>query len=195
MFEQAVLQARVWRQSYDERFQISINVSPLQFRSNGPIHQWIATANATEFDVTSILIEITEGLLLENNQNNIDLLTLIKEAGFQVALDDFGTGYSSLSYLKMLDIDYLKIDRTFVKNLNAESSDLVLCRAILDIAEGMSFAVVAEGVETNEQQSLLCDIGCQYLQGFLYSKPIPAHEFERLFFGSSADESLLDSAA
>lgn len=195
VFKQAIQQASCWRQLYNEHFQISINVSPVQFSSDGQIHQWIAAAKANEFDVNSVLIEITESLLLENNQGNTELLSLIKEAGFQVALDDFGTGYSSLSYLKMLDIEFLKIDRSFVRNLHAGSSDLVLCRAIIDIAEGMGFAVVAEGVETIEQQTLLCDIGCQYLQGFLYSKPIPSHEFEQLFFGQSAIKSSLASAA
>jgi len=195
VFNEAIRQVRHWRQLYNRHLQISVNVSPMQFMSEGQILRWVETANAADFEAGSVLIEITEGLLMENDSNNIELLSLLKEAGIQIALDDFGTGYSSLSYLKMLDIDYLKIDRSFIKSLTAESGDLVLCRAILSIAQSMEFKVVAEGVETIEQEKLLCGIGCHYLQGFLYSKPVAASEFERLFLESAHGNSLLDHAA
>ncbi len=195
VFNEASRQVSEWRQSFNNRFQISVNVSPMQFMSGGHVERWITSANATDFEAGSILVEITEGLLLDNDRNYIQLLTSLKEAGIQIALDDFGTGFSSLSYLKMLDIDYLKIDRSFVKGLTAESQDFVLCQAILSIAKSMNFDVVAEGVETPEQESLLCDIGCHYLQGFLYAKPISAHEFEQKFFSASNGDSLLGKAA
>jgi EAL domain-containing protein (putative c-di-GMP-specific phosphodiesterase class I) len=134
-------------------------------------------------------------VLLESDHNNIEVLLSLKEAGIQIALDDFGTGYSSLSYLKMLDIDYLKIDRSFIRNLTAESKEFVLCRAILSIAQSFGHEVVAEGVEAIEQEKLLCSIGCHYLQGFLYSKPIPALEFEQLFLASAPGVSLLSRAS
>lgn len=195
VFREASRQVSEWRQSYNRCFQISVNVSPMQFMSGGHVERWIASANATEFEVGSILVEITEGLLLDNDRNCIQLLASLKAAGIQIALDDFGTGYSSLSYLKMLDIDYLKIDRSFVKGLTAESQDFVLCQAILAIAKSMDFFVVAEGVETSEQEKLLCDIGCHYLQGFLYTKPISACEFEQKFFSTALSNLLQGKAA
>ena len=195
VFNEASRQVTQWRQSYNNRFQISVNVSPMQFMSGGHVKRWISSANATDFEPGSILVEITEGLLLDNDRNYIQLLTSLKEAGIQIALDDFGTGYSSLSYLKMLDIDYLKIDRSFVKGLTAESLDFVLCQAIVSIAKSMNFYVVAEGVETQEQEKLLCDLGCHYLQGYLYTKPISACEFEQKFFISSPGNSLPGKAA
>lgn len=185
VFTEAIRQVREWRQSYNECFQISINVSPMQFMHRDQIPRWVADANASGVEPGSLLIEITEGVLLENDRNSVKLLSLLKEAGIQIALDDFGTGYSSLSYLKVLDIDYLKIDRSFIQNLSVDSEDLVLCRAILSIAESMGHQVVAEGVETTEQAALLRGIDCHFLQGFLYSKPIAPQEFESQFFGSS----------
>jgi EAL domain-containing protein (putative c-di-GMP-specific phosphodiesterase class I) len=102
-----------------------------------------------------------------------------------VALDDFGTGYSSLSYLKKFDIDYLKIDQSFVRNLSPESSDMVLCEAMIVMAHKLGIKVIAEGVETQVQCDLLKQIGCDYGQGYLFAKPMPAEEFERLLARSN----------
>lgn len=195
VFAEAIRQSREWRLDYNKHFQISVNVSPMQFMSDGQVPRWIAQVNAPDVEPNSVLIEITEGVLMENDHNNIKLLSSLKEAGIQIALDDFGTGYSSLSYLKMLDIDYLKIDRSFVQNLTASNKDLVLCQAILSIAQSFGYKVVAEGIETIEQEKLLCNIGCHYLQGFLYSKPIPADEFEQLFLDSTPNDMLLSRAS
>ena len=184
IFMEASRQVNEWRKSYNPRFQISVNVSPMQFMTGGQIQRWIATANSADFEDGSILLEITEGLLLDNDHNCAELLSSLKKAGLQIALDDFGTGYSSLSYLKMLDIDFLKIDRSFIKSLTPESQDFALCRAIFSIAQSMSLDVVAEGVETVEQEKLLCDLGCHYLQGYLYSKPLTVAEFEQKFLSS-----------
>ena len=183
VFTEAIQQVREWRQTCNPRLQISINVSPLQFMLDGQITQWNATAKASDIEPGSILIEITESLLLENGDKTLQLLSALEEAGIQLALDDFGTGYSSLSYLKILDVDYLKIDRSLIKNISAESSDLVVCRAILSIAKNMGFDVVAEGVESVEQEHLLRDIDCHYFQGFLNSRPVTPQEFKTRFLG------------
>ncbi len=195
VLNEAIGQVRNWRQSYNSRFQVSVNVSPMQFNSDGQIHRWIDTVKAIDLDPGSILLEITEGLLLENDQNNIELLSELRAVGIQIALDDFGTGYSSLSYLKVLEIDYLKIDRSFIKSLAVESGDLVVCQAILSIAQNMGFDVVAEGVETLEQEKLLLGIDCHYLQGFRYAKPIATGEFEKLFFDFAPGDSLIERVA
>ena len=98
----------------------------------------------------------------------------------QVSLDDFGMGYSSLSYLQKFDIDNLKIDQTFIRNLSRSPDDMALCRAIIVMAHTLGMKVTAEGVETQEQCDLLREAGCDYGQGFLFSRPLPAHEFEVL---------------
>lgn len=107
-------------------------------------------------------------------------LGALRDAGVQVSLDDFGTGYSSLSYLKKLDLDYLKIDRSFVRNLAADSDELALCEAIIVMAHKLGLKVISEGIETDQQHALLARAGCDYGQGFLYSQALPAAEFEGL---------------
>jgi EAL domain-containing protein (putative c-di-GMP-specific phosphodiesterase class I) len=100
--------------------------------------------------------------------------------GIEVSIDDFGTGFSSLSYLKAFDIDYLKIDRSFISNLTNNTTDHALVEAIIVMAHKLDIKTIAEGVETQEQQDLLIELGCDYVQGYFYSHPIPAEEFEKL---------------
>jgi sensor c-di-GMP phosphodiesterase-like protein len=130
------------------------------------------------------VIEITEGILLNAETSVTDKLHLFRDAGIEVSIDDFGTGYSSLSYLKKFDIDYLKIDQSFVRNLVDESNDKVLCEAIIVMAHKLGLKVVAEGVETQEQLDLLAAYGCDNAQGWLYSKAVTAQEFSALLRGN-----------
>jgi EAL domain-containing protein (putative c-di-GMP-specific phosphodiesterase class I) len=125
-----------------------------------------------------MVIEITEGLLLDASNAVTKKLLQLRDGGIQVALDDFGTGYSSLSYLKKFDIDYLKIDRSFTRNLAPNSSDMALSDAIIVMAHKLGLRVIAEGVETPEQRDLLARAGCDYGQGYLFAKPMPAVEFD-----------------
>lgn len=127
-----------------------------------------------------IAVEITEGLLLDASAVVSEKLRALKSAGVQTSLDNFGTGYSALAYLKKYHIDFLKIDRSFVSNLTANSSDMALCRAIILMAHTLGMKVIAEGVETDEQRELLIQAGCDYGQGYLFSKPVSAEEFEAL---------------
>ena len=124
--------------------------------------------------------EITEGVLLDDAGNVKEGLLASRDAGIQVAIDDFGTGYSSLAYLKKFDIDYLKIDQTFIGNLGHHPDDIALCEAIIVMAHKLGLKVIAEGVETEQQRQLLLDAGCDYAQGFLFSQALPADEFEKL---------------
>ncbi len=117
---------------------------------------------------------------MENVGTLNQALLMFRDGGIQVSLDDFGTGYSSLSYLKKFDIDYLKIDRSFVKNLGLDSDDMVLCHAIIAMAHKLGLKVVAEGIETRQQRDLLRSAGCDYGQGYLFSKPVPASEFAEM---------------
>ena len=128
----------------------------------------------------SIVVEITEGLLLEASVHVIEHLAALRSDGFKIAIDDFGTGFSSLSYLRKFEIDYLKIDQSFVSHLKDNSSDLALCEAIIVMAHKLGIKVIAEGVETEEQCDLLTLAGCDFAQGYYFSKPVSPKEFENL---------------
>ena len=126
------------------------------------------------------MIEITEGLLMSKEIVIPDTLLKFRDAGLQVAIDDFGTGYSALSYLKKFDIDYLKIDQSFINNLAPDATDFALCEAIVVMAHKLGLKVIAEGVETEQQHDLLKQIGCDYAQGYLFSRPVPAADLDEL---------------
>lgn len=186
IFQEAAAQTSRWRQSLHEKFQISINKSPVQFRDeHARHHDWLAYLQSLNLSGQSVVVEITEGLLLDANNSVAEQLLSFRDAGIQVSLDDFGTGYSSLSYLKKFDIDYLKIDQSFVRNLAVGSDDMALCEAIIVMAHKLGIKVIAEGIETAEQRALLTDAGCDYGQGYLFAKPLRAEEFERVFAGCS----------
>jgi len=181
VFREAARQAGHWRAFHHPEFQISVNKSPVQFHSGGASHAaWSDHLKALDLPGQSIVVEITEGLLLDANATIFDQLLAYRDVGIQVSLDDFGTGYSSLSYLKKFDIDYLKIDQSFVRNLAPNSDDMALCEAIIVMAHKLSIKVIAEGVETEEQRSLLAAAGCDYGQGYLFSRPLPPAQIEPL---------------
>lgn len=188
VFNEAVNQVMKWHK-YNPEFQISINRSPVQFRAN--LHEnlhWVNHLTARDLPGDSICIEITEGLLLDARDAVIHQLDSYAQAGIQVAIDDFGTGYSSLAYLRKFNIDYVKIDKSFTNNIKPGSSDLVLCEAIIVMAHKLGKKVVAEGIETQEQMDLLMQAGCDFGQGYLFSKPIPADAFERMVWIDSTLE-------
>jgi diguanylate cyclase (GGDEF)-like protein len=182
VFQQAADQVRAWRASLHPQFQISVNKSPVQFENpNAAYAPWIDQLKDRGLGGDSIVVEITEGLLLSTSEGVIEQLLGLSDDGIQVSLDDFGTGYSSLSYLQRFDIDFIKIDQSFVRQLVGGSTDLALCQAIIVMAHALGMKVVAEGVETALQRDLLTAAGCDYAQGYLFSRPVPAGEFETLF--------------
>ncbi len=176
VFQQASRQA-VSCQQYRADFQISINVSPVQFRGD---HDWHTMVSQAYFSGSNVVVEITEGLLMEDNELIAQQLLGFRDAGIQVAIDDFGTGYSSLSYLNKFDIDYLKIDQSFIRHLSSNSHEMALSEAIIVMAHKLGLKVIAEGVETELQRDLLIDAGCDYVQGYLFSKPLPVDAFVKL---------------
>lgn len=181
VFDQATRQVADWRAKYAADFQVSINKSPVQIHTAAnTADNWCYRLKQLNLPGESIVVEITEGLLLESNEEVKRHLLEFRDAGIQVALDDFGTGYSSLSYLKKFDIDYLKIDQSFMRNLKTGSEDFAVCEAIIVMAHKLDMKVIAEGVETAEQRDLLLSVGCDYAQGYLFSKPVPADEFEKM---------------
>lgn len=180
VFTHAAQQAVRWRQRIPD-FQISVNKSPVQFKASRNIHQaWLSYLASIGLPGNSLVIEITEGLLLDASDPVIKQLQDFHRENMQIAIDDFGTGYSSLAYLKKFDIDYVKIDRSFTGNIRPGSDDMALCEAIIVMAHKLGLQVIAEGVETIEQRDLLLAAGCNYAQGYLFSRPVPADELEKL---------------
>ncbi|MFZ6749175.1 sensor domain-containing protein [Undibacterium sp. Ren11W] len=181
VFQQSLHWVKRWRTQYRGQFQISINQSPLEFQADAARYLgWVEQLQQQGLPGQAIFIEITEGLLLDASTKISQKLWQLRDAGIQVALDDFGTGYSSLSYLKKFDIDYLKIDQSFVRNLSSDDSDLALSEAIIVMAHKLGLKVVAEGVETSAQSEILRAAGCDFAQGYLFAKPMPAEQFELL---------------
>ncbi len=179
VFQQAALQVKAWRNSLAPDFQISVNRSPKQFQhEDSTTPNWPAQLQAMGLPGSSIVVEITEGLLLDTCADVEEQLLGMHNAGIEMSLDDFGTGYSSLSYLQRFDIDYLKIDQSFVRHLIADSTNLALCKAIIVMAHALGIKVIAEGVETESQRDLLAAAGCDYAQGYFFARPLPAKDFE-----------------
>ncbi len=167
-----------WRRKYATNVRIALNVSPLQLRNREFIHD-IEFALTSDPDAASSLeLEVTEGMILEDVEYSIGILRAIRAMGVTIALDDFGTGFCSLSYLSKLPVDTLKIDRAFVVDLTETPGRLTQISAIVNLAHSMNLNIVAEGVETEFQSRLLRTLGCDEMQGFLFSKPLPCSVFE-----------------
>jgi diguanylate cyclase (GGDEF)-like protein len=184
VFHTALAEARRCR-AYDRDFTINVNVSPAQFyHANG--EEWWHWLSAEGINpegrsgTPEVGLEITEGLLLASNNTVMKQLLAFQQAGLKISLDDFGTGYSSLSYLRKFDLDYLKIDQSFVYNLENDPANVALCEAIIVMAHKLGLKVIAEGVETQQQADVLRRAGCDYGQGYLFGMPLPAPEFEAL---------------
>jgi diguanylate cyclase (GGDEF)-like protein/PAS domain S-box-containing protein len=181
VFQQAAQQVQKWRSTLAPNFQISINKSPVQFHQSGQVHEpWAKRLKRMGLPGNSIVMEITEGLLLETSNSVAGQLLELSDGGIQVSLDDFGTGYSSLSYLQKFEVDFIKIDQSFVRHLIPNSTDLALCKAIIVMAHELGMKVIAEGVETAQQRDLLAEAGCDYGQGYLFAHPMSVAEFEAL---------------
>jgi len=151
--------------------QLAINISARQFQHRHFLQQLRRALDMSKADPSRIELEITESLIMENAEQSIRIMKQLKDMGFALAIDDFGTGYSSLSYLKKFPIDTLKVDQAFVRNLEQDENDQSIVRAIVDLAKHLHLKTVAEGVETKGQWQFLKDLECDYIQGYLFSKP------------------------
>jgi diguanylate cyclase (GGDEF)-like protein len=179
VFRHAARQVQTWQRTLHPSFQISINKSPLQFRRDPEAYQnWFDYLCDLKLPPNSLVVEITEAVLVDGASHVIERLRQYRAMGLEVALDDFGTGYSSLQHLTRYDIDFLKIDRTFVAGLETEQGDLAMCEAIILMGHRLGMRVVAEGVETRMQRALLADAGCDYAQGYAFARPLTVKQFE-----------------
>ncbi|MBP6057038.1 MAG: PAS domain S-box protein [Nitrosomonas sp.] len=179
VFKQSIALINQWQKRLGYIIQISVNMSPIQFKFMNKF-SWLDNLAQFGLPGNCINVEITEGVLLKDSAIVQEYLLEFRNNGIEVSIDDFGTGFSSLSYLKKFDIDYLKIDHSFINQLIDSATDRTLVEAIIVMAHKLDIKTIAEGVETKEQQDLLTHFGCDYVQGFLYSKPIKEKAFEKL---------------
>lgn len=179
VLQTACAQAQVWQRSGLQPFRIAVNVSAREFTAALPIR---VNDVLKRYQISSdwLELEITESALMHDIGHVITIMDQIAALGVKLSLDDFGTGYSSLSYLKRFPINTLKIDRSFITGIPNDSSDCAIASAIISIAKQLNHQVIAEGVENEEQLAFLKNAGCDEMQGFLYSRPIPAENFEQM---------------
>ncbi|MFD2365573.1 EAL domain-containing protein [Pseudoduganella sp. GCM10020061] len=179
VFFEAANWSQRWSAMLGRPFQISINKSPVQFQGHGlPAASWVEYLSQRGMARNSVAVEIGEGVLL--NQAATDTLRELHDGGIEVAIDDFGTGYSSMTHLKSLDIDYLKIDRSFVSGMLGDADSQAITETIIVMAHKLGLKVIAEGVESREQRDWLAQHDCDYMQGFLFGQPSTANEFEAM---------------
>ena len=184
VFEEALRQVQNFRQMCGQDIRISINTSPVQYSERKhDVEHWRDYLRRCEIPEGAVSVEITEALLMSECSDVGAKLAVLRESGIQLALDEFGAGCSALASLKRLDIDYIKIDQSFIGNLSAPASaapasDIVLCEAIIAMAHKLGIKVIAVGVETARQHQLLQDAGCDFAQGYWYAEPMSFDEFQ-----------------
>ncbi|MBL4914851.1 EAL domain-containing protein [Shewanella schlegeliana] len=168
--------ARIWQNKFNDNFRVAINLSPRQFRNPNLVQSITDQVNTFGMRPEDLELEITEGVLLSGHAYTLDALKQLSDAGFCISMDDFGTGYSSLSYLRTYPFEILKIDRSFISDMNKDGKSNELIIATIEMAHALGIRVIAEGVETQEQLDELSFMMCDYAQGFLISKPVPFDE-------------------
>ncbi len=180
IIKQAIEQAVLWTEIGLPAVTMAVNISLKHFKKADFADFVIETIHDAKVNPSMFELELTESILMQDVQGVISTLERFRGEGIQVSIDDFGTGYSSLSYLKNLPISKLKIDRSFVNNITVDQKDAMIVKTIIEIAHNLGLKVIAEGVEHLEQMKFLGDLRCDELQGFFFSRPLPAHEFRKL---------------
>jgi EAL domain-containing protein (putative c-di-GMP-specific phosphodiesterase class I) len=194
VLETACRQGYLWQQK-GRGIRIAVNLAASQLQSNDFVNTLIAALRETRFLPALLELEITEDTLLGDGEQLIDIFRDIQNLGVNVAFDDYGTGYASLSYLKKFSFDTLKIDRSFVRELCEGSDDAAIVASTIDLSKLLGLAVVAEGIEDRATADLLRKMGCSQGQGYYFSRPVPAAEFERKYFSNERSLSVVKSAA
>ena len=173
-------QSRLWQRAGSPAFRMAVNVSTRQFRDGRILLALKALLAANEVTPGSLELEVTESSMMEDMDESIRILNELRSLCASISLDDFGTGYSSLSYLRRLPVDRLKIDQSFVHEMEADEQKRTMIKEIIHLAQAFDLSIIAEGVETCGELAFLAEHGCHEYQGYLYSRPVPASEFERL---------------
>lgn len=181
VFRQTALEVQRLRQLGHDNFQIGVNKSAWQFRENGSNYQsWLDYLRQLEVPTENIIIEVTENLLLDSTAQVAQRLAAFQQAHMQISLDDFGTGYCSVAFLKRFNVDYIKLDRTLITDLGQNRQGHALWEAIIVMAHKLDIKVIAEGIETPEQLAILKQAGCDFGQGYLFSRPISGAELQKM---------------
>jgi diguanylate cyclase (GGDEF)-like protein/PAS domain S-box-containing protein len=180
VFRNVARQIAAWQRAGLKPVPVAVNVSAKQLKRSNLPERLVAIAH--EFDIAphQLEVELTESVAMQDSEQHVTKLHALRDLGVRVSVDDFGTGYSSLAYLRNLPIDYLKIDRTFVRDMNVDRNDAAIVRAIISMAQSLHLGTVAEGIETREHASQLLALGCSTGQGYFFSKPMQAHETHEL---------------
>ncbi|MDQ5879949.1 MAG: hypothetical protein QG638_2686 [Pseudomonadota bacterium] len=181
VLREACRQARLWTVEGMERLPIAVNISTLQMQHGDFAERVLTILAETGHDPRLLELEFTESILIQDIDRVLAQVSRLKAAGITIAIDDFGTGYSSLSYLKRLNVDRLKIDRSFIRDISTDPDDAAIVRAITQMARSLRLKILAEGAETSEQTRFLLAEGCDEVQGFLYSRPLTADAFAKLY--------------
>ncbi|MBJ4957755.1 EAL domain-containing protein [Salmonella enterica subsp. enterica serovar Goldcoast] len=180
VLQQACRQLYQWKSQGHTEWTLAVNLSPAQFEQPDIVDIVCNTLAQYQLSPAHLTLELTESMALKNLKRSVEVLNAFADLGITVSIDDFGTGYSNILMLKSLPARELKIDRIFVKDISENSKNTKIVSTIIDIAHSMNMCVVAEGIETQEQETLLTQMGCGVLQGFLYAKPLPAHKVYEL---------------
>ena len=180
-------QIKSWQQTEANNIKVAVNLSAKQFESDIP--QLITSIlMETRISPSSLGLEITEGTAMKNVDQNIRMMEKLRNLGLDISIDDFGTGYSSLAYLKKFPIHTLKIDRSFIMDIQKNLDDLAITQAVIAMGQNLRLKVLAEGVENIEQLQLLREAGCDYIQGYYYSQALPADELLNYVSKVNADK-------
>jgi EAL domain-containing protein (putative c-di-GMP-specific phosphodiesterase class I) len=180
VLDTACRQVRAIRDRLDVDMPISVNLSPRQFADSGLLSQVAAVLDATGLPPELLMFEITETMVMQDLSGAREVMKKLNRLGVRLAIDDFGTGHSSLAYLKQFPVHEVKVDRTFVQGVAESPVDSAIVRAVIDLANAMGIAAIAEGVETESQVAGLKVLGCEVAQGFYFSQPLRAGDFDEL---------------
>ena len=180
VWEEAAAQCAAWKKKYNRTIPVSVNISRADLFEPDFVDGFKDLINRNGLESKDIKLEITESAYTENMKEFLEVIDRLRSTGFEIEMDDFGSGYSSLNMLSEMPFDILKMDMKFIRNLETSATDRRLVELILDIARYLKVLVVAEGVETKEQLELLTEWGCDLIQGYYFSRPLPAAEFMRL---------------
>ena len=179
VLQEACKQNKAWQDAGFKPIRVSVNVSPVEFQQRNVAKMIAGTLKETGLSSEYLEVEITEGVTMHQVEVALSTLYELKQLGIHISIDDFGTGYSSLSYLKKFPVDTLKIDRSFIRDIE-EDDDVEIVSYIIALARSLKLNVIAEGVETEEQKRFLTDKNCFEMQGYYFSPPLNSEEFESL---------------
>jgi EAL domain-containing protein (putative c-di-GMP-specific phosphodiesterase class I) len=180
VLREACRQARAWIDAGLPAISVAVNVSAMEVRDEHFLENLFSTLGDTGFDPKSLVVELTESVLMKHAEAAASILQGVRQVGIRVAIDDFGTGYSSLGYLRRFPLDALKIDQSFIRQISTPGEDTAIVAAVIGMAQNLKLRVIAEGVETQEELAFLRARHCEAAQGYYFSRPVPAEQFAKL---------------